>query len=935
MANVRIDSLKAALERDREQTRSDVAARADGWAVARGISDRTDALLRRVVRAVAESEAVDPADLWRAIEPLALGSYARRDLAPHSDVDVMFLVDRAAPSEVRTRLDQLLYTLWDQGFELGHSVRSLEEALEAAESDPRVLSTLIEHRPVPFEGGHRVRHPRLDAALQQLFSTPSRVRAFIEAKLDEAKARRARYGETVFLLEPNVKESEGGLRELHTLRWVAWARWRTADLSGLLKQGVLSQFEARTIERAYGFLLLVRAYLHAKAGRRQDVLRFDLQEEIAPSLGFWPRPTAKDRRKAATERFMRAYYFHARQLALSCRTAVDRAAAHRRPHTTVLPAPGGFRLWNGQLNAAHRRQFVEDPAALVRVFRVAQEEALPIYDHTKNLIREGANRMDREVRRRTDVVREWFGFLEDPKGDATLLQTMHDLGVLKGLMPEFRRVTSRWQHSLYHVYTVDIHSMMVLRNLKRLRRGDFDSEVPEQGRWMGELPRPNVVYMAGLLHDVGKGWERGDHSIRGEAVARSVGARFEAAGLPGWTERETEDLAWLVRQHLLMSDISQRRDISDLQLVRSFAGECGSVERLRMLYVLTFADMRGTSPKVWSTWKHSLLQQLYLNAHKVLTEGPTGSPQAQLRTRRRALMDEIELEARCRPDLHLDLAAVRSFVDAMPDRYVLGFSPRRMLRHAQMWRDVSRLGGLAVHVAHLRREGTTRLTVMCPDRPGLLALLAGTLAANRLQILSAQIFSVERGESAPGDAVDSETGVSGTYDIVGASLDRREEELALDVLHVVDHHGGPCDDPARWKAVREDLERVLFGGADVDRLVAERNPPSGLEVRARPPVPVEVRFDSDDGEGETIVDVFGPDRLGALYRIAKAMADAGLSIELAKISTQGDRLADAFYVKDAEGNAISDPDDRAKLREALVSALESSMTPRKALSQIV
>lgn len=924
--------MKAALEADRRATLADVQSRGDGLAVARGIADRVDGLLRRTLMGVAENRQIAVDDLWRVTSPLALGSYARRDLGPYSDVDVMFLIDDPESERTRDWLDGVLYGLWDQGFELSHSVRTVDQAMAAAEDDPRVLSTLIEHRRVAPDGPER--HPVLDAALQSHFASPSRVDGFIRAKLAESKARAARYGDTVFLLEPHVKEGDGGLRELHTMRWLAWARWRTSTLQGLLTKGVISENEVRTIRKAYGFLLMVRAHMHVKSKRRQDVLRFDLQEEIAPSMGFWPRPTAKDPRRAATERFMRAYYFHARQLKVHCRAVIDRAASPTRASGAALPAPGGFRVWNGALTTSHKEQFEHNPASMLRIFRVAQEEALQIYSYTQNRIRESVHLIDRDVRRRPDVVREFFRLLEDPKVDGSMLELMHDLGVLKALIPEFNRVTSRWQHSLYHVYTVDVHSLVVLKNLKRLRRGDFKTEVADLTRWMSGLMRPNVVYLAGLLHDVGKGWDRGDHSERGEKVARSVGARFEAAKLLEWTRRETEDLAWLVRQHLLMSDISQRRDLSDLQLIQTFADECRTVERLRMLYILTFADMKGTSPKVWTTWKAGLLEQLYAHAIRVLTSSDDQEPETQLRLRRITLTDELEAEARERPELSIDVESLHAFVSAMPGRYVLAFTPRRMVRHAQMWMDVSRFGGLAVHVTHLRREGTTRVNVICPDRPGLLALLAGTLAANRLQILSAQIYSVSRGDfSQASNEFPAE--MSGTYDLIGTALERREEELALDVLHVVDQDGELCDDPQRWQRFREDLESVVFQGVDVAKLHAERNPPSRLDTRVRPEVPVEIRFNNTDSDSETVIEVFGPDHLGALYRVAKAISDAGLVIALAKISTQGDRVADGFYVHDGQGKKVTDPAQQERVRDALKSALLDYEGPRRSLAQIV
>ncbi|NJK88363.1 MAG: hypothetical protein HC923_02515 [Myxococcales bacterium] len=342
---------------------------------------------------------------------------------------------------------------------------------------------------------------------------------FIQAKLEEATKRRARYGDTVYLLEPHVKEGSGGLRDLHTAWWVARARWQVPP-EDLLLLGVLSPAEDRALERASSFLSRVRFEMHLVDGRPNDSLRFDLQEKLADRLGFGRQSAREsDRLKAAVERFMRAYYFHARQVTLHTQHLVERATSHlRRTSGASRPAPGGFKTWSEKLTVAHRDQFLQDPSALVRIFRVAQDEAMEIYSYTKDLIRGSRRGMNASFRRNPKVVEELFSIVEDPKADGSALSDMHDLGVLRGLIPEFSRVTSRWQHSLYHVYTVDIHSIRVLRNLKKLRKGDFAESQPELTRWMAELSHPHVLYFAGLLHDVGKGWHR--------VIIRSEGSKW-------------------------------------------------------------------------------------------------------------------------------------------------------------------------------------------------------------------------------------------------------------------------------------------------------------------------------------------------------------------------------------------------------------------------
>ena len=746
----------------------------------------------------------------------------------------------------------------------------------------------------------------------------------ILAKLRESNARKERFGDSVFLLEPNVKESRGGLREMHTALWIARARWRARSLDELRHLGIISTRESRGLERAYGFLLRIRSELHLAAGRRQDVLQFRFQDLLATSLGY-RRPDAEPHDLSGTERFMRAYYFHAHTLWHHAELLVERATHHqtRRP-PTLKPGPDGFRLWQGMLTVAHRDQFAKDPAALIRIFRVAQEESLEVYSYTKDLAARTKTAIDRVTRRSPSVIGEFLTLLESPSRNSTVLIDLHFLGLLPRLIPEWNRVVARWQQSLYHVYTVDVHSLEVVRNLKRLRIGDLADAHPGLSRLMAEVPRPAVLYMAALLHDIGKGWPRGDHSERGAKVARTVGTRFEEAGLSRWTRRDTDDLVWLVLRHLAMSDIAQRRDVSDRHLVNSFAREVESVERLTMLYLLTFADMRGTSPKVWTDWKGALLRELYEHAWIVLTADGAG-PGLSMEERRRRAAAEL-LEAAGRSDRHVDPALVEAFTAAMPLRYLLSFSARQMVRHVQMWRDVSARGGLAVHVRQLRREDTTRLTVVCQDHPGLLAELSGVLAANGIHILSASIFSLEphprAGQIPPVNVTDT-LSMDVPYQHLGGGQDR-PQRLALDVLYVKDASGSIADDGARWERIRSALERVVLARDEVVSVLRARRQ-TGLSPRHRPPVRTRVEVSNRDSQTETVIDVFGPDHLGALHTLAKALTDLGLTISLAKISTQGDRLADGFYVTDAQsGEKLRDPARIRAVKSALGLALKDA-----------
>jgi [protein-PII] uridylyltransferase len=910
-----------------------------------------------------------------SVAVVAVGGYGRRELCPRSDVDLLFLLARSKASEhVAQYVNAILYGLWDLGFEVGHAVRTVEECLAMAQQDQAVKTGLLDARLLPGPDGQAqaVREASFRNLLHEIdreLLSGKGAQLLIEQKLDEANKRREKFGNSIYLLEPNVKASEGGLRELHTALWVARARWRAVGIRDLLRFGVLSPREGRALERAYGFLLRVRTEIHLASGRRQDILSFEHQELIAQTLGYVrgqdrgarageavrpvdPSPSGpdQDKKRHGVERFMRKYYYHARQIRVLARLIIERATSHPQSHpSSSIRAPGGFKIWGGTLTVAERDQFQHDPAALVRIFRVAQEEALEIYSYTKDLISGSLRNIDHQVRRRREVVADFLALLEDPKTDGSILDVMHDLGVLRRLIPEVARMTAKWQHSLYHVYTVDIHSLFVVRNLKLLRNGGYSREQPELTRLIGELPRPSVLYMAGFLHDIGKGWNKGDHSSRGAQIARVVGKRFEEATIANWTEEDTTDLVWLVQEHLTMSDISQRRDVSDQDLIESFAANCASLERLTMLYLLTYADMKGTSPKVWSDWKGTLLKEVFEITKMVLSSaeraevGANGA--AHVEARRKRLMQEVLQEVDSRELESPTLPVVRAFSDAMSVRYMLSIPARRMLRHVEMWREVSQRGGFALHIRQLRREGTTKLTIVCPDRPGLLALLAGTMTANRLQILSAQIFSMPpmapaieaSGPAKPAQAQPTHTEDDGlTYDLVVArrassahAHPNASDNVAVDVLYLKDENGGICEDPERWTRVREDLLRVVLGEGDVRALLDQRVRGSTLKEKTKPAVKTEIVIANDVSKTETVIDVFCQDRLGALYTISRALADAGLTISVAKISTQGDRVADGFYVTDARsGLKIEDRERLEAIRSGVRAAIEEASTAR-------
>ena len=827
---------------------------------------------------------------------VALGGYGRSELAPGSDVDLLFLVEHQDPSGPAF-VEAVLYGLWDLGVEVGHATRTLDETRQAAAEEHSVLTALLDARLLPEgagpERGRRTAFAALLETVDRLLGTQRVASRFIEAKLEELRQRKESFEDTIFLLEPNVKESAGGLRDMHAARWISRARFGAHGLDELAALGVVSSDERFALERAEAFMLRVRYELHVSASRRQDSLRFIHQERLAETLGYFQAgETDFDKKRSGVERFMRAYYHHAHELRRLSRAVIDRAVRSPPVEGESRIIDGKLRAFGGMLGLTRVDAFVEDPSLLVRIFEVAESEGSTIHPYARHLIWETRMLLDARWRRSRAVVDPFLALLEDPQHVGQHLMDMYELGVLTQLIPELRRISARWQHSLYHVYTVDLHVLRVLGHAKRLRRGDLRAEHPHLTRLAQDIPRPNVLFLACLLHDIGKGWPKEDHSLRGEKVARAVGARLEAAQTPAWSPEDTRDLAWLVKEHLAMSTISQRRDISDPALVACFAREVETEERLSMLYLLTVADMMGTSPTVWNGWKASLLSDFYTYVRAELRrdEGPSVKQRLE---ERRARVTEA-LCARVEPEAVADATA---FGAAVPNSYLLATTALAMERHFEMWSSARGGGGLSLHVGHLVRDGWSRLTVVSVDRPGGLARVAGVLASHGLSILSATAFTLDVSEE-------------------GA----REAPVALGLFDVVDAGGQPCTDAERWAVVIEGLEQALKAPLDapIEQSIFER---PGLGRRHRPKVRTKVEVVREPGQ-DAVLDVFCEDHVGVLWLIAQTLSAHGLTIRLAKVSTQGHRAADGFYLWDAiEGTAVNDEPRLEQAAHAIRDAL--------------
>jgi [protein-PII] uridylyltransferase len=747
--------------------------------------------------------------------------------------------------------------LWDARVHLGWSVRTLAEATAAAREDAGLRTALLDARRIAGDGRMWTRAER--SLLAELRTRDAD--AFVQAKVDELHARREKFGDTVFLLEPNVKQGQGGLRDLEAALWVAQVRFRGRTLGQLLERAVLSGHDVAEARAARDFLMRVRHAAHLATGRKEDRLTFELQASLSRELGYRSGPEG-----AAVERFMRDVYLAAGTLRRVSDALIARTEEERAPRRIFRSERkvGHFQVFRGRLTVDDGTLFEREPAEVVRMFQLAGELGVPLYSWARQRIAEALPALV-AARGTPAVVEALKALFLSPSGRGAVLDEMHALGVLGALVPEFGRITAHHQNDLYHVYTVDVHTLRALRRLYALRAGDLVDVEPELGRRLEDVEDPLPLYLGMLLHDAGKGMG-GDHSVRGRELMAVLGERL------GLTARQREVAEFLVLHHLTMSQTAQRRDLSDPELIRWFADLCGDVEKLTALYVLTWADMSSVAAGMWNAWRAGLVNELFRKAHAVLsgderTEHPAREAFADAWTRALGPEEAARLLA------------------ALPDRYFDATPPADALRHAVLLRRARRFPIGAV----LRRtlEGHAEVHVAAPDAPGLLATWSGVLAAHGLDILSARIASTADG-------------------------------YALDVFEVRGRAGRAVEH-TRWRRARADLVSAARGQLDVPGLLARRQSGGKLH-RTLPPVATRVSVDNRASQRFTVVDVRGEDRLGLLHDLAAALSRARLEIAVAKVATEANRAIDSFYVTRG-GEKLTEASEVEAVRAELAAAV--------------
>jgi [protein-PII] uridylyltransferase len=838
-----------------------------------------DLLIERISRAAVEEKFGAGAGGGQ-FAIVALGGYGRSELAPHSDIDIMFLHQNRKDAAFAAKLSEaILYLLWDIGFNVGHSVRSLGDCVSMAREDVVSRNSMIDAR--LLWGDAKLFEQLTDRLEEEVFEKQKA--ALLDELVKEREARYAKFGGAVCMQEPNVKESAGGLRDLHVLLWASRIAHGQATLEGLARAGVIPERDAKAIGSAYDFLLRVRNELHFMTARRTDALSLDLQQEVARNLRY-----ADSAKQQASEIFMRDYYLRARLLRRLCESHLQRAVAGRQKKSWFTRARstaaiGGFVMSDGALDlveadgepAGGVGELAEiDGQRMMMAFSYAQATGAGFSVKLQDAILSSLPVVNRVFRSSAEAAQAFLKLLRVKGRVASALRLMHELDFLGKFLPEFGRVTCLVQHDLYHRYTVDEHTLRAIGALDELAlsRG---KEAERYRNLYGEIGDVAPLHLGLLMHDVGKGLG-GNHTEKGIGLARRALARLSPE------PQMTEQVLFLIRHHLTMSHIAQRRDLSDEKVVIDFAARVETLDNLNMLTLLTYGDIHGVGPGVWNEWKDALLWELYTKARAVLApERGTERGVGELRERvARMLASEIDVDE---TQKHFEL---------LPEDYARSAPAQTIIEHVRL---AHALNSRPVKTSW-RIDTQTRcadLHLCAPNRRGLFACVAGTLTAQGVNILSVQ-------------------------------LNTRADGIAIDSFKVRDAAGEPITDPTRWEQIDDAIRRALSGELDVAAAVEKRlrsQAASRFQRRkAISPSGVRISWDNQSSGRSTILELRTGDRLGLAYKIANTLSSLDLDIVFAKVATEKHLALDVFYVTNAAGEKL--PDDRLPaIEEAIRQAL--------------
>lgn len=873
--------LKAEMAQARNAAQAELLKDRHGRACAERLCFVQDEIIRILYNAATRHlyRSHTPSDSER-MAVVATGGYGRGLMAPESDIDLLFILPYKQTAWGEQVAEVILYCLWDMGLKVGHATRSVDECIRQAIADMTIRTAVLETR---YLTGDKALCDELMKRFD-LEVVQGTAAEFVTAKLAEREERLRRAGQSRYLVEPNVKDGKGGLRDLHTLFWIAKYVYRVRDPNELVKQGVFDANEYRIFRRCEDFLWSVRCNIHFYTGRAEERLSFDMQREIAQRLGYTSHPGMQD-----VERFMKHYFLVAKDVgdltAILCAKleeqeakpapALSRMMDKLRPQRKHGKVPGStdFVVDNARINLASANVFKNDPVNLIRIFRLAQKNNLAFHPDAMRAATRSLNLITPQLRENPDANKLFMEILTSPNAE-TVLRRMNETGVLGRFIRAFGRIVSMMQFNMYHHYTVDEHLLRCVGILQEIERGGNDEFIVASDLMRKIRPEHRaVLYMTVFLHDIAKGRPE-DHSIAGAKVARRLCPRF------GFNAADTELIAWLIQEHLTMSTVAQSRDLSDRKTIENFAAVVQSAEQMKLLTILTTADIRGVGPGVWNGWKAQLLRTLYYETEPVLTGGFSEVNRAQ---RISAAQAEFRANFTEWPPAELDAYIARHY-----PAYWLKVDLPRKIRHARfVHASDPEANKLSINVGFDEVRGVTELTILAPDHPYLLSIIAGACAAAGANIVDAQIYTTTDG-------------------------------LALDTIAISREYERDEDEARRATRIGEMIEQVLEGKMrlpEMARRATAKSKPKPFVIEPN------VIINNQWSDLFTVIEVSGLDRQGLLYQLTNTISKLNLNIGSAHVATFGERARDVFYVTDLMGAQITAPTRQAAIKRAVVHLL--------------
>ncbi|WP_419903106.1 [protein-PII] uridylyltransferase [Kiloniella sp.] len=871
--------LRDALKNGRAEVRKRFDEKASGTMVVRANCFLVDQILKLVFRFVDEELFPTGApSKGESFTVVAVGGYGRGELAPHSDVDLLFLLPYKKVPRTEQVVETMLYFLWDLNFKVGHSVRNVKECIRSSQSDLTINTSILEAR---YLCGDVALFTKLRKTYDRVVRSGNGA-SFIEQKLTERSDRHKKVGGSRYILEPNIKEGKGGLRDLHTLFWIAKFIYQVDDISSLVKKGVFTRQEVRQFAKAQAFLWSLRCALHYLTNRAEERISFDVQTELADWMHYTDHAGTK-----GVERMMKHYFIVAKEIGgltrIFCATL---EAEHNRRSGFRLPLPflkrrravEKFRLEGDRLTFKADDSIEKSPIEMLRIFHVAQKHDLDIHPAALRKITQSLRLIKKDLRESEAASHLFLNILTSPKDPEKALRRLNESGVLARLIPDFGKVEALMQFNMYHHYTVDEHTLFAVGILHQIEKGLLKKEAPIASEVIHKVLSRKVLYVAVFLHDIAKG-RKGDHSVEGAKIALRICPRM------GLTPEETETVSWLVRYHLTMSETAFSRDIDDPKTIQDFSEIVQSPERLRLLLVLTVADIRAVGPNVWNAWKAALLRDLYWRTEELLSGGLAAEGQE-----RRV---QVAWEELTKILSHWPPQEVAKHLERGTVSYWISTDAETQRRHAELINQAEKEKApytADVRVDHYRQ--VTEVTIYAADHPGLFSRVAGALAVSGASIEGATIHTLRNG-------------------------------MALDSFYIADAHSkGLIKEPERLVTIEAAIEKSLTGELKAAKLL--KTLPTRLPSRVHKALKVKPRvlIDNKASASYTVIEVNGQDRPGLLYHLTQAFTKLGLLVHSARIATYGVRAVDVFYVQSALGDKVSSEQKVKSVQKKLLEVLK-------------